>query len=268
MLHHPTVIVSDAHHGAVAEESAQAFRRFLARVPELGPDLLINGDLFDFWFEYRTVILRKHFRLLRRLAELVEAGVRIRLVSGNHDAWGGSFLRDELGIELLDGPLTVTLGGRRSLVAHGDGLGGGDLRYRLLRRVTRSRLGVAAFRRLHPDTSHHLVGWASGTADRQDGAVVTAHGRAEHLSAYAETLLDGDPNLQLVVFGHAHRPELRESRPGRFYLNAGDWIHHFSYAVVTVDRIELRRRDSERDGPLIDDEVLALVRSAERATED
>ncbi len=236
-----TLVVSDAHLGAVPRANERAFQDFLTRVPDLAPDLLIGGDLFDFWFEYRSVVPRKHFRTLRRLAELVDAGVRVRLVGGNHDAWGGDFLRTEVGIELIEGPAILDLGGRRAYVAHGDGLGGGDWGYRLLKRVTRSGIATRAFRLLHPDLGVKLARHASATDERHATGPRAASARGERLARLARRLLREDPSLDLVVFGHSHRPELEEVEPGRFYLNAGDWIHHFSYAIVEPDEIRLLR---------------------------
>lgn len=235
-----TLIVSDIHLGAVPEDNERRFQSFLRRVPERSDDLLINGDLFDFWFEYRSVILRRHFETLRRLADLVETGVRVRLVGGNHDAWGGDFLRGEVGIELVAGERVVDLRGRRAYVAHGDGLGRGDWRYRLFRKLARSAAGAGAFRLLHPDLALRLVRRMSGTRARHAAGPGTEERRAERLAAHAEFLLRRDPRLDLVVFGHSHRPELREVESGRYYLNTGDWIHHFSYGAVGPAGVELR----------------------------
>ncbi len=240
-----TLIVSDAHLGAVPAHNERAFGELLERIPSLATELLINGDLFDFWFEYRSVILRNHFHTLRRLTDVVRAGVRVRLVGGNHDAWGGDFLRDEIGLELLDGPVVTEVGGRRAYVAHGDGLGGGDLGYRFLKRVTRSGPGRALFRLVHPDLGTRVASHASATLQKQSAGPGGEDARADHLSQHAARLLRADPSLQLVVFGHAHRPELREVEPGRFYLNAGDWIHHFTYALVDPGSIRLLRWEDD-----------------------
>jgi UDP-2,3-diacylglucosamine hydrolase len=231
--------VSDAHLGAVPVENEQAFGALLEQVPTLAGELLINGDLFDFWFEYRTVILSRHFETLRRLADVVDAGVRVRLIGGNHDAWGGEFLRDRIGLELLDGPLVTTVGGRRAYVAHGDGLGGGDWGYRFLKRMIRSRAGRALFGWVHPDLGARVARLASSTSHKQSTGPGGEEARADQLSRHADELLRSDPSLQLVVFGHAHRPELREIEPGRHYLNAGDWIHHCTYALVDPESVSL-----------------------------
>ena len=228
----PAYIVSDIHLGAVPRETERAFRRFLDHAAEHAGSLLINGDLFDFWFEYRSVILREHFRVVAKLADVVEAGVPVSFVGGNHDAWAGSFLRDEVGVTLLDGPVEMELGGRRALVAHGDGVGRGDYKYRALRKVIRHPASIAAFRRLHPDTGRRIAGMASSTEHKAGSGDQAARGRAAFIRGWAEEQIARMPHVQLVVAGHAHVPEVVEAAPGRFYANSGDWIRSYTYLVL------------------------------------
>lgn len=238
MAEHESIIVSDAHLGAAPAAREAAFHDFLRFAGDATDDLVINGDLFDFWFEYRTVILRRYFPVLRLLADMVDGGTRIRLVGGNHDSWGGSFLREEIGIELIDGPVVTDIGGRRTFLAHGDGLGAGDLGYRALKRVLRSAPAQFAFRHVHPDWSAAWIRGVSRTESRH-GMPESGRTRSLHLEAFAREKLVGDPSLQLVALGHCHIPELLEVEPDRHYLNSGDWVHHCSWASVEPDRVEL-----------------------------
>ena len=116
------VVVADAHLGQVPPTVAAAFHDFLDCVPQLGDHLLINGDLFDFWFEYRAVIPRKHFASVAKLQAVRARGIPVTFVGGNHDRWGGDFLRRDLGIAFHSGDAELELAGRRAFVAHGDGL--------------------------------------------------------------------------------------------------------------------------------------------------
>jgi UDP-2,3-diacylglucosamine hydrolase len=225
----PYLVVSDLHLGAVPRATERAFRAFLAHAADAASGLLINGDLFDFWFEYRAVILREHYRVLAALADVVEAGVPVAFIGGNHDGWAGSFLEDEVGVRVLKGPLVMELAGRRTLVAHGDGLGSGDLGYRILRGVIRHPLTVGAFRALHPDLGVRIAQHASATEARQHGGGRSNAGRAEFLATWADEQMLSDPSLDLIVVGHSHMPVLEELRPGRYYVNTGDWIEHFTY---------------------------------------
>lgn len=234
-----TVVVSDVHLGAIPPARERAFLDFLEAVPRIGLELLIAGDLFDFWIEYGQVVPRGYLPALARLRRLVEAGVRVRLLGGNHDGWAGDFLADEVGLEVVHGPAVIDVSGRRAFVAHGDGLGGGDLGYRVLKRVIRSRLGSGLFRILHPDIGVPLARLASSTEDSEPGDSSVPGSRAARLAACAERLLREDPSLDLIVLGHAHEPRLDRIEGRRFYLNPGDWVHHCSYGVVSADAVRL-----------------------------
>ncbi|MGH7457482.1 MAG: UDP-2,3-diacylglucosamine diphosphatase [Longimicrobiaceae bacterium] len=231
----PWLVISDAHLGAVPSQTERELRRFISTVPERAGGLLLAGDLFDFWFEYRSVIPRQYYRVVAALAEVTERGVPILFVGGNHDAWAGSFLRDEVGLELIAGPTVLELAGRRTLVVHGDGVGGGDLGYRLLKSVIRSRWAEWGFRQLHPDWGWRIARAVSSTEGREENPAGLAQ-RGDRLEGWAAEQLRADPALELVIAGHAHTPLVRELFPGRFYANAGDWIHHFSYLVIPAGR--------------------------------
>ncbi len=230
----PTYITSDVHLGAVPTETERAFLRFLEHVGSEGRRLILPGDLFDFWFEYGDVIPGEHFRVLAALADLVEAGVRVMVTGGNHDAWGGSFLEEHVGVEFHAGHVRTEIAGRPALLAHGDGLGKGDLKYRALKRVLRSRPLVWGFRALHPELGMRLARRVSTTEAKSDtdpGKV----GRAEFIEDWARQVLAEDPELAWVVCGHSHLPTVTEVEPGRYYLNAGDWLSHWSYITVGED---------------------------------
>ena len=237
------LVASDAHLGAVPPRQEERFLAFLEAVPGRADELVLAGDVFDFWFEWRHAVQGEHFPVLRRLADVVDAGVRVRLVGGNHDAWGGAFLEDRVGVELVEGPVITEVGGRRTFLAHGDGLAGGDWGYRILKRVIRSRAARTLFRLLHPDLALPLVRRISGTDEEVEASGETAgvRGRAQALSAHADEVLRRRPEVELVVLGHAHRPEIREVEPGRHYLNAGDLIRSCTYGVVSPGGVELRR---------------------------
>ena len=235
----PVYIASDIHLGAVPADTERRFVDFLDHVAADASRLIVNGDLFDFWFEYGEVVPGRHFRTLAALARVVEAGVPVSLVGGNHDAWGGRFLRDEVGLELIDGVWRTELAGAPTLIAHGDGLGAGDIKYRMLKATIRSGAAIWAFRALHPELGMRLARAVSST-ETKGHSESAAQGRARFLRAWGAEQLRLDPTLRYVVCGHAHVPESIEVEPGRFYLNGGDWIRHRTYLTIDAGGAELR----------------------------
>ena len=234
------VVVADAHLGQVPAAVAAAFDRFLDAVPDLGDALLINGDLFDFWFEYGSVIPRRHFGTVAKLHALRTRGVPITFVGGNHDRWGGDFLIHDLGIAFHAGEADLDVAGRRAFVAHGDGLTEQHWSARVMHQVTRHRFTIRVFRALHPEVGFWIAHQLSRKlADNtRDRAVLDRAERAQ--GQYAQQLLARRPDLELVILAHTHRPALAQLPNGRAYLNPGAFLDNGRYAIVTRDNIELK----------------------------
>ena len=234
------LVVSDAHLGRGTSETEEAFLAFLAAAPTLGDCLLINGDLFEFWFTYKRVVPRTGFRVVASLAEL-RRRMPVVMTGGNHDRWGGTFWQKELGIEFSPSEVRLGVGSRVVLALHGDGVTESRPSARWLHRITRHPLAIAGFRSLHPDLGHWLVDHLSaslGNSEPDPAAQVEA---ARQQQRWAEQRLENDSSLGAIVLGHTHKPMLSEPRPGRHYLNPGAWFDGYRYAVLSDERTELIR---------------------------
>jgi len=233
------VTVADAHLGAAPPEVSDAFLRFLAAVPSLGDALLINGDLFDFWFCYRHVMPRHGFRVAAALAELRKR-VPIAIVGGNHDRWGDDFWERELGARYHPRELHFRIGNRMTLAIHGDGLTDTRRSARVLNTILGSDAALAVFRLLHPDLAHRLVLRMQpmlGENDRSASARVQAFAQQE---AWARRRLGREPGTGLLIMAHTHHAAVAELAPGQHYLNPGAWFDGFRYAVATETGAELK----------------------------
>jgi UDP-2,3-diacylglucosamine hydrolase len=229
----PIYLASDVHLGAAPPETGKAFLGWLEAAGSEASKVVINGDLFDFWFEYKSAIPRGHTRVLGALASLVDSGVPVLMMGGNHDWWGGDFLTGEIGVQFFREPTVLDLAGKKTLLAHGDGLGSGDLGYRILKLVLRGSLTRHAFRWLHPDLGAGLARRVSKTPVRTGDPSPKQLARYKFLEEWAASRLSADRELSLVALGHTHMPVLKEVRPGRYYLNSGDWLVNQSYAVLS-----------------------------------
>jgi UDP-2,3-diacylglucosamine hydrolase len=257
VLPSPCYVVSDLHLGAAPREVERAFVAFLRSIRGRAAALVINGDLFDFWFEWRTVIPKTGFRVLAALADLAESGVGIVWIAGNHDCWGGDVLRQDVGVTYHVGPWEGSLAGWRARLEHGDGLRAvEDRKYRMLRGVIRHPWSVRAFRLLHPDLGSRLAN-GSSHASRTYRAPDDGLG----LRAVAMDMLAAHPALELLVFGHSHVASLARAANGGVYANPGSWLDAPAFLRVTPHLVELRRWDGSAEGDRID----ALDRLPEKA---
>jgi UDP-2,3-diacylglucosamine hydrolase len=257
VLPSPCYVFSDTHLGFAPASVERDLRAFLAGLRGRAGSLVVNGDLFEFWFEWRRVMPRAAFRVLAALADLRDAGIPVLMVAGNHDCWGGEILRRDVGLEFTLGPWRGELAGWRTYIEHGDGLRDReDRRYRALRTVLRNRVAIGAFRWLHPDLATAIAG-GSSHASRSYGARDGGRG----LRAVAAARLAGEADLELVIYGHSHVPALERLRPGGVYANAGSWLDAPTFLRVTPERVALCRWDGSAEGVTLD----AVDRTAEKA---
>ena len=249
MLNSPCYIVSDAHLGVASAQIERSFVSFLRGLAGEAKSLVINGDLFDFWFEWKTVIPRRSFRALAALADLHDSGMEILWVAGNHDCWGGEILREDVGVTYNVGPWEGSIAGWRTRIEHGDGLRDKEDRgYRLIRPIMRNAFAIKAFRNLlHPD-------WSSGLAQGSSNASRTYRARDEGrgLRAYAKRQLEATKDLDLLVYGHSHVAALEKMENGRIFGNAGSWLDAPTFLRVTDEAVELRRWDGSAEGACLD----------------
>lgn len=232
MIDTPVHITSDVHLGAIGPERERAFLDWLEHAGSSGARVVINGDLFDFWFEYRSAIPKGHTRVLGALAALVDAGHDVQLTGGNHDWWGGAFLEDEIGVTFHRQPVEVDLAGHRTLLAHGDGLGPGDYGYRLLQKLLRARPFTGAFRWLHPDVGAAIARGVSSTRARAEQGHSGGKSRALVLEDWALSQLTERHDLDLVLLGHTHVPTRAPCPEGGWYVNSGDWVEHSTWVEL------------------------------------
>jgi UDP-2,3-diacylglucosamine hydrolase len=257
----PAYLISDAHLGFATRDVERSLLRFLRHLHGRAGSLVINGDLFEFWFEWRHVMPRGAFRVLAALADLRDAGIPVLMIAGNHDCWGGDILREDVGVDFRVDPWEGELGGWRARVEHGDGLrGAADRGYRALRTVIRNPISVRLFRWLHPD-----IGAALATRTSHTSRNYQARDGGAALRESAARRLDEDRKLELLVYGHSHVAELR--RIGRVegghgvYANAGSWLDRPTFLRLTPERIELMRwEDDSHEGVNLD----SLDRVAEK----
>lgn len=236
---------SDFHLGAPTPDESlvreKKVVRWLDEVRSDADEIFILGDVFDFWFEYKSVVPRGHVRLLGKLAEITDAGTPIHLFTGNHDMWIFDYLPRETGVVIHRDPVVRNLNGKQCLIGHGDGLGPGDHGYKFIKKVFRSPISRWLFARLHPNFGIGLANYFSGKSRAATGdSDKNFLGKdGEWLATYAEEFVH-DPPIDYFIFGHRHLPMHIKLDSGAEYFNLGDWIHHFSYGVLRKEQFEIK----------------------------
>ncbi len=237
VLPSPCYVISDAHLGVAPSRDEGALLEFLKAIAADAGSLVINGDLYDFWFEWRYVIPRAGFRVLAAIADIAARGTPVMWIAGNHDCWGGEILRKDVGVDYVSGTWRGEIAGWRTRIDHGDGLRQvEDRKYRALRTVLRNSLSIRAFRWLHPDLGARLA-LGSSSASR----TYRAKDNGQGLLNVAMRDLDQDPALQLLIFGHSHVPVVERAQSGGLYANAGTWLGDSTYLRIDSDAVELLR---------------------------
>ena len=243
--------LSDFHLGAPDYQSSLAREKkivaFFDCIKKDASEIYLLGDVFDFWFEYGKVIPKGYARLLGKLAELSDAGIKLHYFTGNHDMWVFDYLPRELNLTIYRKPVTREINGKKFYLAHGDGLGPGDVGYKFIKAVFASKLCQWLFARIHPNLGISIAEFWSHKS-RKLMEEQHFHGEKEWLVIYSREILKKE-HFDYLIFGHRHLPvdyALAPSPSGKAgegvarYINLGEWVNHFSYAVFDGRELTLK----------------------------
>jgi UDP-2,3-diacylglucosamine hydrolase len=240
-------VIGDAHLGVATPDAERALLGFLRSVPARARSLVIMGDLFDFWFDWRRVMPRSGYRVLAALADLTDAGVEVLWIGGNHDCWGGDVLMQETGAHYTLDPWHGAIGAWSALLVHGDGLRlKEDAPYRRLRTVLRHPLAIRAFRWIHPDIASAIALSSSDTSRHR-----RAGDAGRGLLAVATDALSARDGPALVLHGHSHVPMLVRAGRG-WYGNAGAWYLDQQFLRIDDQRIVRAHWTGSGEGDVLD----------------
>ncbi|MEO0060360.1 MAG: UDP-2,3-diacylglucosamine hydrolase [Bacteroidota bacterium] len=236
---------SDQHFGAPTPELSfvreQRFVAWLDSIKNNAESLYLLGDLFDFWFDYKTVVPRGFVRVLGKLSELRDMGIPIYFFVGNHDLWMDDYFEKELNIPIYRNNLEIELQGKKFLIGHGDGKGPGDLGYKRMKKVFTNPFSKWLYRWLHPDIGVKLAQYLSvkNKLISGDTDVKFLGEDKEWLVQYCKRKLESK-YYDFFVFGHRHLPMTIDLGQQSTYINLGDWIEYFTYGVFDGTTVEIK----------------------------
>ena len=241
--------LTDAHLGAGNDSRSREKElcTLLDKMKEDADTIVFLGDMFDFWFTYKYVVPRGHIRLLGRMAEMADAGIKLHFFIGNHDMWMFDYLQNEMSITMHDEPDIIDFDGKRFLVGHGDGLGHQDKKYDVLRWIFRNKFNQKMFSLL-PEwaTFGVATGWSRNSRKghiKHNPKIFEYQGDdKEGIVIYCRQRLQNE-KIDYCVFGHRHTPLVRnisaDNGNSAVYVNVGDWLMHRNYAVYADGELVL-----------------------------
>lgn len=247
----PTKIyfASDQHFGAPTAQASKPretlFLKWLNEIEHDATTIFLLGDLFDFWFEYQTVVPKGFVRILGKLATMRDKGLPIYYFVGNHDLWMTDYFEQELGIPVFHDPQVYTFNEKTFFIGHGDGKGPGDKGYKRMKKVFTNPVSKWVFRWLHPDWGIKLAQYMSvknKLISGDDDAKFLGNDN-EWLYQYAQRKLETN-HYDYFVFGHRHMPLDIKLNDKSTYFNLGDWVKYFTYGVFDGEKFEIKSYDS------------------------
>jgi UDP-2,3-diacylglucosamine hydrolase len=238
--------LSDFHLGSPDHETSRhreaRIVKFLDSIGQDASEIFFLGDLFDFWFEYKTTIPKGFIRLQGKMAALSDRGIRLHLFTGNHDMWMFGYFKKEMDISIYYEPASFSFGGKKFLIGHGDGLGPGDKQYKRFKALFRNPFCRWLFARLHPNVGIGLANYFSQSSRKKTGETdkqFLGEDR-EWLVMYCKEVLKKE-HYDYFIFGHRHLM-LDIPLPGNSrYINTGDWLSYDSYAVFDGSELLLKK---------------------------
>ncbi len=241
---------SDQHFGLPNHaKSLVREKKFISWLEEVKQDaeaLFLLGDLFDLWMEYKTVIPKGFVRVLGKLAEISDSGIPIHFFVGNHDLWVRDYFQKELGWKVYTKPVEFIFSGKIFLIGHGDGLGPGDTGYKIMKKVFTNSITRWFYRWIHPDIGVTLAQNLSlkNKLISGDEDVKFLGEENEWLVQYCKQKLT-EKHYDFFLFGHRHLPMEISLEKDSKYINTGDWISYFTYAVFDGEQLDLKTYNLE-----------------------
>lgn len=236
--------VSDVHLGAPAlknnRERELLFAQWLDSIKDDVAELFLLGDIFDFWWDYKKVVPRGFTRILGRLADMADSGVKIHFFPGNHDLWTFDYFAEELGIQIENEPVVVDLDGKKFFLAHGDGLDAGDKGYLFLKKIFTNTTLQWLYSRLHPNFALFIAHkWSHSSRLSKINIEDKFDVKQEGMYKFANNFLQNE-HVDYFVFGHRHQLVSEPINKNSRFVLLGDWINYFSYGVFDGENFEIK----------------------------
>jgi UDP-2,3-diacylglucosamine hydrolase len=237
------LFVGDTHFHLIPDDKEEAkVLRFLdfLEMSKRVDELVLLGDIFDFWFDYPHFRLKGYDSILEKLDEVYASGTDIRFIGGNHDIWASSYFHQRYNTPASAEPQNIKLDNTVIKLIHGDGLLGNDFLYSGFRKIVRTKLGILLAKSMHPELLYHFSKCLSGSSRQASrDEIPEIESKAEKKLASIDGLWD------ILLMGHIHHPMIIQHN-NRKLISLGSWIDQESYGLWKEGQLSLH---DFADGP-------------------
>lgn len=245
-------VISDLH---LATRACKA-KTILKYLKSINPDtLVLNGDIIDSWRFSRNYFPKPQLKVVRQIIKMLEKGVHVFYITGNHDEFLRKFNQTEIGKLKIVNQLVLELDGKKTWIFHG------DLFDHIIHKAKwLAKIGAAAYGLLtvinyainvilKPFGVKEFILYKSLKKRIGNDNRPTAFEKAIAATAAAR-------GFQTVICGHTHVPKDKiVMMPGApvHYINCGDWVEHFTAAEYNNEKWELRYFEDSGEEMLTDE---------------
>ncbi|MDO4789609.1 MAG: UDP-2,3-diacylglucosamine diphosphatase [Porphyromonas sp.] len=250
---------SDVHLGSPYHKSPVDLERQLVRwlrsIEEDACMVVMLGDIFDYWFEYKDVVPSGFTRFLGQIARMSDLGIEMHFFTGNHDIWSFGYLEQELGVKLHKGSWECLIGGKRFFMAHGDEYDYRSKGFRLIRSIFHNRVCQKLYAAIHPRWTVGLAHFWSNYSRKK--GIEKKYGENPDFvdeddnylivwtKKYLSEIKGEKEKPDIFVFGHLHKLVDLMLPDRRRIVILGDWIKYNSYAKWDGNQISLELYEGE-----------------------
>ena len=234
-----SIFLADAHLKDPGDENYRRLNHFLYNLPEDVENLFILGDFFDFWFGYRDVVLSAYVPILATLESLVQRGIKLYFIEGNHEISMGPFFSTRLKAHCNPSELSIHVSGRRLYLAHGDLLDDRQKWYRRWKGFIKHPLTCRLISLIPPDFTSRIARWLSKTSRNQSQS--TSPIPYEVTRKLADIFRAGHDAAIIAHYHHPAREHIVIDDQKYPVYHLGDWISDYSYLILEDGSFQLKK---------------------------
>ncbi len=238
--------LSDAHLGADSKLTSRQRElklvRFLRAIKDqLSPTetgIVLLGDIFDFWYEWKYSVPNGFIRLLGTLAEMTDSGFNIFFLPGNHDQWTFGYLSMEVGIKVVPDPWTPEINSKKFFISHGHKVPPLSISERFTNALFESSIARRLFKLIHPDLGIWIAKKWSHTSRQNHPPSPPPKAIKKYENFVMQ--MENTNHYDFYIFAHLHYPIIKQIGKST-YVNTGDWLTHFTFAIFDGNTIKLQK---------------------------